>query len=1004
MATYLKLLGTPSLYLQGVEQLLPVTKVNALLFYLAYVGAWIDRGKLVYLFWPDTTEQTARRRLSRLLIELKKLPYTEAIEIEPSRLRWQVKTDTQDFAAALSHGRLLEAVQLYSGAFLETFPHNIPEFEAWLEGERHELEVAWRRAALELADDFEAKAQYAQAAEVLKRLYRSESFDETVFRRYLENLQLSRQAPKAIAVFERFEQQLENEFGGQPDPETLALIQSIRQGKVERPATTLTATVPTPAKKHKPRHNLLTQTTRFIGREAEKARLAELLADPACRLLTILAPGGMGKTRLAVEVARAHTDKFEHGAWFVSLVPVNVPEQMVYAVAAALNINFFGQREGKEQLFGYLAEKELLLVLDNLEQLLSGVQLLGELLEAAPGVKLLVTSRERLDLKVEYVFDLKGLALPDKKSMDAQHFDALQLFSQSAGHHRSEFALNERTIPAVTHICTWVEGMPLAIELAASWLRALSLSDVADELEKSMDLLEVSARDVPPRHRSMRVVFDHSWNLLTEEERGALRRLSVFQEGFGREAALAVADAGLPMLASLVNKSFLELTADGRYHSHPLIVHYTRAKLADTLEDKLQAEERHGLYFLRFVQAKDESLMTLARKQSFALIKNDFPNIKAAWNWAVAEANADELRKTTFLFSYHGLGQLQERLDLFSRAVKRFDPSNPAHHTVLGALLIEQGYYESALIHLEQGRKTIETGLALLYLDDTEGILNGLCVLSQLAWEEGDYPKSKKLADEGLALARHHNNRRFIGYFLAQLATVIKDSDTIPGREQLAFYQAGLEEVRNLGMVGISALFTHLYAFFLLHHGKLEEAKDLAQGNLRLIREFGYWGLESRIIDCLAVVSYKQGDYQQAYGLLQEASATFADNLTEPYLEASIWSNLGKVARALGNDTEAESHLKHSLEIGLNTRSASSMASTLVSFAELSIAQGQAEQAAEWLSLSLHHPATEQHGKIEAGRLLEKLTRTLSPEVLQAATERGEGLALAEVVRAILFL
>ena len=231
MMTYLKLLGVPSLRYQEAWHQLPATKASALLFYLAYRGDWVDRGKLVYLFWPDTTEQTARRRLSRILIELKKLPYAKDIEAESTRLRWQIKTDVQDFVAAVSEGRLNQAVQLYGGTLLETFsPPNVPEFESWLELERQELHRIWKNAVLTLANDFENKEQYSQATEVLERSHKTESFDETIFRRYLENLQRSHQQVKAFEVFERFKKNLEQEFDSAPEPETLRANSSDSSG------------------------------------------------------------------------------------------------------------------------------------------------------------------------------------------------------------------------------------------------------------------------------------------------------------------------------------------------------------------------------------------------------------------------------------------------------------------------------------------------------------------------------------------------------------------------------------------------------------------------------------------------------------------------------------------------------------------------------------------------------------------------------------------------------
>lgn len=1010
MATYLKLLGVPTIRYQEAWHHRPATKASALLFYLAYEENWVDRGKLIYLFWPDTVEQTARRRLSRVLIELKKLPYA-SIEAALSRLRWQVKTDVQDFVAAINEGRLSQAVQLYGGVLLETFsPPNVPEFESWLELERQELHKTWENAVLTLASDFEGKEQYGQAAEVLERLHKAESLDETVFRRYLTNLQQSDQEQRALEVFERFKKNLEQEFDSAPERDTLELIQAIRQGEVSGKATTLTATkLPTSLAnaKAKPRHNLPVQPTQFIGREAEGRELFKLLADPACRLLSVVAPGGMGKTRLAIEVARTQIDQFEHGIWFASFVPVNVPEQMVYTIADALDIKFFGQREPKEQLFDYLAEKELLLVLDNLEHLLSGIGLIRELLEAAPRVKILATSRERLNLQAEHVFDLGGLAVPDEKNSKAKDFDSLQLFAERAKHNRHDFILDHNSIPAVTHICKLVEGMPLAIELAASWLRVLSITDIAAEIEKGIGLLESSARDLPERHHSIRAVFDHSWNLLTKEEQIALRRLSVFQGGFRREAALEVAEVRLPILANLVDKSFLSLTPTGRYRRHPLVIQYALEKLAEHPDDKLQTEEKHGLYYLHLFQKPAEVLRTAKQKVTLEAfigmtkaIKEELSNIRTAWTWAVRETRIDELRASTYSLTSEDLGQARERIALFATALEALDEAKPAHHAVLGRVLILQGNCQINLGHYHEAKHSLEHGLDLLYkTHDVEGTIYGIEALGWLAYLRGEYAESKEFYDQCFTLAKQQPTPFFMSYLLPGFATVIRELDNVPNKEH--FYEESLQEMRRSSNFSALTTFLYLYAFFLLHTGNLQKSQTLAEESLELTRQLELRYMISEVLACLGMIAFKRDDYQQAQALLQEA-LTRAEEESMTHVNALVLGILGKVERALGDYAQAQHYLKRSFDIGFNTKSPFNMATTLVTFAELRMEQGQAKRAAQWLSLALHHPGTESHSRREAKRLLEVLASQLSAKELKAAIEHGKALDLAETVQEIL--
>jgi predicted ATPase len=252
-------------------------------------------------------------------------------------------------------------------------------------------------------------------------------------------------------------------------------------------------------------HNLPTQSTPFIGRVKELAEIAGLLNDPACRLLTLVGPGGIGKTRLAIEAARLQQNTFAHGVNLVSLQPVGSSDFIVSAIAEALRFQFYPGGEPKHQLLDYLREKSLLLVLDNFEHLLDSAELVSEILAYAPEIKVLATSRERLNLLEEWVLDVPGLPVPASETeMEIDDYGGVQLFLQSAQRTKVGFILTDAQKPAVTHICQLVGGMPLGIELAAVWVRALSCEEIAIEIERSLDLLATSARNVPPRHRTIR--------------------------------------------------------------------------------------------------------------------------------------------------------------------------------------------------------------------------------------------------------------------------------------------------------------------------------------------------------------------------------------------------------------------------------------------------------------------------------------------------------------------
>jgi predicted ATPase/DNA-binding XRE family transcriptional regulator len=335
-----------------------------------------------------------------------------------------------------------------------------------------------------------------------------------------------------------------------PDHERAAFVRSARVLLNDSAETLAPAPVALPmvAAPRRLRVNLPTPTTALVGRAAELDELDRLLHNPDCRLLTLTGPGGIGKTRLAIEATARQAAGFADGAAFVALASVAAPDLIAPAIADALGFSFYGQANPTGQLIDFLQEKALLLLLDNFEHLVDAADLLVELLQRAPQIKLIVTSRERLNLQGEWVIELQGLPLPRaadgwKNGDQLAGFDdsaAVALFLQTARRTYAGFTLAPADRAAVARICRLVDGMPLGIELAAAWVRVLPLNEIADEIARTLDFLAASARDLPARHRSLRAVFEHSWNLLTDAERIVMRRLSVFRGGFSRAAAAAV--------------------------------------------------------------------------------------------------------------------------------------------------------------------------------------------------------------------------------------------------------------------------------------------------------------------------------------------------------------------------------------------------------------------------------------------------------------------------------
>ncbi len=318
-------------------------------------------------------------------------------------------------------------------------------------------------------------------------------------------------------------------------------------------------------------NNLPVQPTPFVGRDNELNEIVDLLVDPSCRLLTLVGPGGIGKTRLALEAGRMMLDgstngggsvtRFPDGIYFIPLQSLQSADLLVSTIGDAAGFQFYQGSDIKRQLVDYLQNKSVLFVLDNMEHLLDSASVISEILLNARGVNMLATSREALNLREEWLYPIGGMTIPAENQLDQlERFSAVQLFVQSARRAQPGFSLDTERA-GVVRICRLVGGMPLGIELAAAWVRALSCGEIADEIAHGIDILETPARNVPERHRNMRAVLDQSWRLLDEDEQRIMRRLSVFRGGFAREAAEAVAGAAArhlisPILCKLVSRIF----------------------------------------------------------------------------------------------------------------------------------------------------------------------------------------------------------------------------------------------------------------------------------------------------------------------------------------------------------------------------------------------------------------------------------------------------------------
>jgi predicted ATPase/DNA-binding CsgD family transcriptional regulator len=385
-----------------------------------------------------------------------------------------------------------------------------------------------------------------------------------------------------------------------------------------------------------PRSNLPPCLTSFVGRVSELDDVVKRLEVGNCRLLSLIGPGGIGKTRLAIEAGLRVLPKFKDGVFFVALETVHSNMQIAPAIANACEFQFSRGEDYHQQLLDFLRDKHLLLVLDNFEHLLEGTSLVSALLTKIPDITLLVTSRSALQLHEECTIVVQGMAFPSAiTDMSTDSCDAVQLFLDRAKRVRADVSL-QLDGPWIARICQTTLGMPLAIELAASWLRTLSCQEIAREIEQTTDFLTASLRNVPERHRSLRAVFQWSWDLLGEQARQVYTKLSVFHGGFSRDALEMVTGASLAVLSHLIDKSLVHTVSAGRYDLHPLLREYAQEQL-HTAGQAEGTRVAHSRYYLSFLAQRTADLKGKRQVAALREVHIEFDNLRAAWHESVKQ-------------------------------------------------------------------------------------------------------------------------------------------------------------------------------------------------------------------------------------------------------------------------------------------------------------------------------------------------------------------------------
>ncbi|MBZ0295454.1 MAG: protein kinase [Anaerolineae bacterium] len=787
------------------------------------------------------------------------------------------------------------------------------------------------------------------------------------------------------------------------------------------------------------KNNLPAQTSQFVGREDEITEIGRLLGDNNIRLVTILAPGGMGKTRLALEIAARQFADFPDGVFFIQLAPVASVDGIIPALADAMKVEALdAERTLKQQVFDYLREKRILLLLDNFEHLVDGAEIASEILEAAPEVEIIATSRTRLHLRTETVFTLEGIDFPEWESPEnALEYGAVKLFMQSARREDPAFDLEEEDLQHVARICWLLQGMPLGIMLAAAWIDTLSLEEIAAEISQSLDFLESDMRDMPERHQSIRAVFDYSWSLLNPKEREAFVRLSVFRGGMSRQAAQAITGATLRILMALVDKSLLRRDPrTGRYEIHELLRQYAAEQLESAGEvEAMQAA--HAAYYARAMQQLESDLKGHRQVSALNEIQAEFDNGRAAWDWAVTNQRLDlidQAIESLYLFC-NMRSRWQSAEDMFRKAIERLAPQSDDVPSPEWGRVIARYYKQN--VNVEQVEQALE--IARQH-DDPPELAFCNFALGWALYDVRRYEEAVNYYEESLrqfqALDDHYyvatiysslgvwhasagHTDQAVDYFRRSLELRRRLGDRAGVAESLQnlsapmIFKGRLAEAEQFtreahtisletGSLADIAFSSATLAGLALWRGDFERAHDLVEQALRIARDINYDKRRGYALVILGNLACAEGNYEEARQLCEEGRPLAAGNPLVAYI-ADI--GLANAAAGLGDYATAQRHTLTALKLVLALKNLAFVAACIPSAAAVLEKQGEKTRATALLGLAFSQPAAA-NGWMNKWKLLDELRARLQAdlgrEAYLAAWDSGKLLDMQSVAMELL--
>lgn len=874
--------------IQGFES----AKVRALLAYLMLESDKPQsRDHLIGLLWGEGDDIKASKNLRQALSNLRKTiqdtdPENPFLHMVSDTIQADVNNphiwlDTRVFEKLISDceqhphrrietctacaNRLGQAVQLYRGGFLHGFILKDSEyFQDWLVARREYFHQKMISVLEQLTDYHQQRCEYKTAIEYARRLISMDEWREESYVLLMRLLYSSSQRSEALKLYQKCSRILRDEFGVEPQPETVQLYQEILNNRIPADRSVL------------PQNNLPAFGTTFVGRQKEFLQIVECLQTKDRRLVTVVGPGGVGKTRLAIQIGQDQAHSFQNGVFWVLLENIETPNALPDIIANAVGMELPAKGDARSHVLTFLRHRDILLIFDNYEHLLPATEFVAEILNRAPGVSILITSRESLHLQIEWVFELTGLPLQAKEKEELPA--AVLLLEQRAQRLEPQFRIStDEEYKDALHLCELLDGLPLGIELASGMLKKYTCGEIAEQVSENIRTLASSLRDIPSRHRSLWVVFEHSWDLLSTEEKQAFAALGVFSSRFTATAAYEICTTASGLLDDLCRKSLVRQLGRDLYSLHPLLQQYARKKQGLIGISEEEINKKFQKYYGSFALKGERGMKSERVQQALDDFSNEWVNLIASWNIALAgrDIKALDMLLSPFFWFFEIRGKIYEGETLFQVALSVMETlkedqmkSRNFYYRLLvyyGWLSFRRGQTDRAAQYLGQA---VEQGFDTLTVSEQ---IFSITHLGSIYYEMGQKTKAHELHEKAMRLCV----------------------------ENQAFWE--------------EALTCNHYGSMLSMDGNLDQAEKILKQGAGIAEVNQFTWIIASILSNLAVLVYFRQDYQTAIDLFlrsNEKSSQYGDLHRSPSVNHN---NLAECYALMGQLDKASEHLETAL-------------------------------------------------------------------------------------------